>query len=148
MKLGRNEPCHCGSGAKYKRCCLGKDEEAERQAKADADAAEAETSTCLCPDCEQDVYDLSAEAMDLIEDGHLDEAEPICIELCERFPELVEGPELMAGVLEGRGDGAGAAALYRRAAEIALTAPEGWIEPGVREHFLAKAEQLDPGPTV
>ncbi|WP_122781441.1 SEC-C metal-binding domain-containing protein [Burkholderia pseudomallei] len=21
-KLGRNEPCHCGSGRKYKKCCL------------------------------------------------------------------------------------------------------------------------------
>ncbi len=25
--LGRNEPCHCGSGLKYKRCCLGSDKE-------------------------------------------------------------------------------------------------------------------------
>lgn len=25
-KIGRNDPCHCGSGKKYKRCCLGKDE--------------------------------------------------------------------------------------------------------------------------
>ena len=24
-KLGRNEPCHCGSGKKYKKCCLDKD---------------------------------------------------------------------------------------------------------------------------
>jgi hypothetical protein len=24
-ELGRNEPCHCGSGRKYKRCCLEKD---------------------------------------------------------------------------------------------------------------------------
>lgn len=24
-KLGRNEPCICGSGKKYKKCCLGKD---------------------------------------------------------------------------------------------------------------------------
>jgi hypothetical protein len=23
-KIGRNDPCPCGSGAKYKRCCLGK----------------------------------------------------------------------------------------------------------------------------
>ena len=34
--LGRNEPCHCGSGRKYKQCCLSKDEEAERQARAEA----------------------------------------------------------------------------------------------------------------
>ena len=24
MKPGRNDPCHCGSGKKYKNCCLGK----------------------------------------------------------------------------------------------------------------------------
>lgn len=28
MKVGRNQPCPCGSGKKYKKCCLGKDEEA------------------------------------------------------------------------------------------------------------------------
>ncbi|MGN7611890.1 YecA family protein [Magnetococcales bacterium HHB-1] len=27
MKIGRNEPCPCGSGKKYKRCCLHKDED-------------------------------------------------------------------------------------------------------------------------
>jgi hypothetical protein len=25
-KIGRNDPCHCGSGKKYKYCCLDKDE--------------------------------------------------------------------------------------------------------------------------
>ncbi len=25
-KVGRNEPCHCGSGNKYKKCCLSKDQ--------------------------------------------------------------------------------------------------------------------------
>jgi len=23
-KIGRNDPCSCGSGKKYKKCCLGK----------------------------------------------------------------------------------------------------------------------------
>ena len=27
LKPGRNSPCHCGSGKKYKRCCLGTDAE-------------------------------------------------------------------------------------------------------------------------
>ena len=34
--LGRNEPCHCGSGKKYKQCCLDKDEAAERAARTKA----------------------------------------------------------------------------------------------------------------
>jgi uncharacterized protein YecA (UPF0149 family) len=25
-KIGRNDPCPCGSGRKYKKCCLGKDD--------------------------------------------------------------------------------------------------------------------------
>lgn len=33
---GRNQPCHCGSGKKYKNCHLGKDEEAARTARAKA----------------------------------------------------------------------------------------------------------------
>ena len=42
-KPGRNEPCHCGSGQKYKRCCLAKDEAAARDAreKAAGDAPDA-----------------------------------------------------------------------------------------------------------
>ncbi len=28
MKIGRNDPCHCGSGQKHKRCCLAKDQAA------------------------------------------------------------------------------------------------------------------------
>jgi hypothetical protein len=31
--LGRNDPCHCGSGKKYKQCCLQKDEDAARAAR-------------------------------------------------------------------------------------------------------------------
>jgi hypothetical protein len=39
-KLGRNDPCHCGSGKKYKKCCLAKDEAEEAEARTQA-AAEA-----------------------------------------------------------------------------------------------------------
>ena len=41
---GRNEPCHCGSGRKYKQCCLEKDHKKEVAARAKA-AAEAQTKT-------------------------------------------------------------------------------------------------------
>ena len=30
-KLGRNKPCHCGSGKKYKKCCLSRDKEMNTQ---------------------------------------------------------------------------------------------------------------------
>ncbi|MGQ0644084.1 MAG: SEC-C metal-binding domain-containing protein [Elusimicrobiota bacterium] len=31
ITLGRNDPCHCGSDKKYKKCHLPKDEEKERK---------------------------------------------------------------------------------------------------------------------
>ena len=37
-KPGRNDPCHCGSGNKYKKCCLAKDEAAERDSLVKAQA--------------------------------------------------------------------------------------------------------------
>jgi hypothetical protein len=52
-QLGRNDPCHCGSGRKYKHCCLEKDEAlaADSRAKAAADAAAAspEAATAAPP---------------------------------------------------------------------------------------------------
>jgi len=36
-KPGRNDPCHCGSGRKYKKCCLRDDEEAARQSAIQAE---------------------------------------------------------------------------------------------------------------
>jgi hypothetical protein len=42
-KIGRNDPCPCGSGKKYKKCCLEKDEQEkseQRKLKAQEEAAE------------------------------------------------------------------------------------------------------------
>ena len=33
-KLGRNDPCHCGSGLKYKKCCLQRRRSSGREANA------------------------------------------------------------------------------------------------------------------
>jgi hypothetical protein len=35
--LGRNDTCHCGSGRKYKHCCLDKDEALAQAARAKAE---------------------------------------------------------------------------------------------------------------
>ncbi|MEZ0229940.1 MAG: SEC-C metal-binding domain-containing protein, partial [Planctomycetota bacterium] len=37
--ISRNDPCPCGSGAKYKRCCLEKDEAEARRKAAEERAA-------------------------------------------------------------------------------------------------------------
>ena len=42
MKLGRNEPCHCGSGKKYKHCHYDEDQKAESARLAEEAAVRAE----------------------------------------------------------------------------------------------------------
>ena len=46
---GRNDPCPCGSGKKYKKCCLANEEAAEREklARAEAKRAESEAAHTL-----------------------------------------------------------------------------------------------------
>lgn len=40
MKVGRNEPCPCGSGNKFKKCCLNKPfPNPEQEAELEADLA-------------------------------------------------------------------------------------------------------------
>ena len=38
MKLGRNDPCHCGSGKKFKRCCMSSVSKQHAQVFDDVDA--------------------------------------------------------------------------------------------------------------
>ena len=48
---GRNELCHCGSGRKYKHCCLEKDNAAASAArKAAAEAVEQSSAVSETPD--------------------------------------------------------------------------------------------------
>jgi hypothetical protein len=48
-KPGRNDPCPCGSGKKYKKCCLAENEAAEREQHAKAEAARAERAGARPP---------------------------------------------------------------------------------------------------
>lgn len=39
-KPGRNDPCYCGSGKKYKKCHMAEDKAAEQERKEAAEAGE------------------------------------------------------------------------------------------------------------
>lgn len=48
MKVGRNDPCPCGSGKKYKKCCLAKEEVLQRKHPIDSrKEKEPETATFI-----------------------------------------------------------------------------------------------------
>ena len=110
-KPGRNDPCHCGSGNKYKKCCQPKDDAvalaaaAEAQTQRDAHAAEqrahdralrAEVIARLSRAEAEDVYDdeldvASNAVVTLVKAGKLDEAEAASRALQARFPEVHDG---------------------------------------------------------
>ncbi|MDA0791886.1 MAG: SEC-C metal-binding domain-containing protein [Proteobacteria bacterium] len=46
-KIGRNDPCPCGSGKKYKRCCMAKDDAAARSVADPLEAFRAELEAKL-----------------------------------------------------------------------------------------------------
>src|SRR5215831_8097365 len=81
VKPGRNDPCHCGSGKKYKRCCLEKDEAAERARIAATPLRPtipeeiAATLAVHYDDAEDELTTASNAAVDLVNAGRLDEAE-------------------------------------------------------------------------
>lgn len=118
-KIGRNAPCPCGSGKKYKRCCLPVHQKEQAAART---AAQPETHPR--PLGEPDPHDcrfeelvrLSNRVPELIEQGHLDEAEQASRELLRRFPEVSDGIERLGHVHEARGEIEKAVAHYRRAA--------------------------------
>lgn len=47
MRVGRNDPCPCGSGKKYKHCCLSKDEANDREAARERIKAQAAPTLAL-----------------------------------------------------------------------------------------------------
>lgn len=119
-KIGRNDPCSCGSGKKYKRCCLAVDQVAQTAARAPLDPESSRvTPTIDLGDCDYDeLARLSNRVPELIDQGCLDEAEKVCHELLQRFPGVSDGVERLGHVYEVRGDPATAAAHYRKAANF------------------------------
>ena len=93
---GRNDPCPCGSGKKYKKCCIGAD--AASRAKEQA----ARPSPAFTPDGGEDPLDRwSNAARQAIEAGRLDHAEVLCTRLIETYPDVPDGYELR-GLIRGK----------------------------------------------
>ncbi len=115
-KIGRNDPCSCGSGKKYKRCCLAVDQAAQAAARTPLDPESSRLPATLVFDDFEELERLSNGVLDLIDQRRLDEAEKLCQELLHRFPDASDGIERLGHVYEVRGDPKTAAAHYRKAA--------------------------------
>jgi len=106
-RAGRNDPCRCGSGKKYKHCCLEKARAAElAPAIAQRVALQAQNASqvALRKDYQEELLESQAtlqeaQALDaasnavigLVRAGRLDEAEQAARELLVRYPEVHDG---------------------------------------------------------
>lgn len=138
-KTGRNDPCPCGSGRKYKKCCL----------PSDSLPAPAATAALELPDLAlraevEHLDELSNAVVHQLRAGRLDEAERLCQELAEQYPGEIDPLERYAMLYEARGDHATAATYYRRAAEFART--HDGFDPELIATWLADAERLEALP--
>jgi tetratricopeptide (TPR) repeat protein len=140
-KISRNTPCPCGSGKKYKKCCLGINEVNANKAKntiLTLDAIQKDIDEA-CMECEE-LDNLSNSVLDLIKDGRFDDAEKTCIELLNHFPDQVDGLERFAMVFEARGENEKAIEYYKKTAKFARS--KKGFDPQFVNWALDKAKEL------
>lgn len=137
-KIGRNAPCPCGSGRKYKKCCLP-DEQVRAATVAKEKQWQREAARAAipkAPSMPQDFFtydeddeiidDYSNRVIDLINDGDLDGAEEACRVLEEKFPDFIDCPDRRARLCEARGEYEQAIAYSKRCIEIVGEHPEDY----------------------
>ena len=144
-KPGRNDPCPCGSGQKYKRCCMDKDQ-AAGQAKRVAVQEQQRTrieKLATSIEAANELDEASNGVVDLIHAGRLDEAEQAARDLLVRYPEVPDGHDRLGMVHEARGNRREAADCYRKVVEF-MRAHSADFDPALQIHFLERIAKLDP----
>ena len=143
---GRNDPCPCGSGKKYKKCCLAKDEAAAAAVRPPPPPPAPKPRIPWRIVDREDPLDPERNLIiDLVNNGQLDEAEAAAAALRRDHPEVYHGLELLGFVCEARGDNKRAADYYRQTADFMQTHPGH--EQGLINFMRAQADKLDPPPT-
>lgn len=147
-KIERNAPCPCGSGKKYKRCCLEKDAAAKRAARPVVVAKPPRPSAAdLLLDDSDELTNASNAVVDLVHAGKLDEAEIAARDLLVRFPEVHDGYDRLGMVYEARGENKKAADCYRQVIDFARAHPTHY-EPAFETTFHQLIAKLDPPTTI
>ena len=164
-KPGRNDRCPCGSGKKYKACCLTRDEAAEReelakvQVQRNERAAEKRQSLrevrklligklAGSDGFDDDVFDdelteASNAVLALIREGKLAEAEAAARHLLEHYPEVPDGWDRLGMVHEKRGENREAADCYRKLLAFVREHPYDF-DASIIDDTIARIDRLDP----
>ena len=162
-KPGRNDRCPCGSGKKYKACCLTANEAAEREHLAKAQAArdtrtdekrqslrEVREALVAKLSGAEDLYDDTDELTEasnavlaLIRNGQLDEAESAARHLLEHYPEVPDGWDRLGLVHEKRGENREAADCYRKLIAFVREHLDDFDAVTI-DDYTARIAKLDP----
>lgn len=122
-KIGRNEPCPCGSGKKYKKCCIN-----------------VPSLTKGGNFVYTDLDNLSNKIPELIDQLKFNEAEELCKQLRTQYPEQIDGLHRSAELYEAMGDKEKARSYYNKAANFALL--DGGFDRRTIDRFREKAAEL------
>jgi hypothetical protein len=155
-KPGRNDPC--GSGNKYKKCCLSKDEATKREGHAEAqarhgrpaadhrlpiDQLNAALAAILADAAGHDeegdtLMEGSNTVLDLVRAGKLDEAEAATRAVLTRYPDMHDDWDRLGMVYEARAENAQAADCYR--GRVPRREPD-YSEPAFKDSFVKRIRQ-------
>jgi tetratricopeptide (TPR) repeat protein len=130
-KIGRNSACPCGSGKKFKRCCINI-----------LPATENENTPIMSFSNNpiEELEKMSNNARDFIKNGKLDKAELLAKKLIQEFPELHDGPECMAMICEAQKNYIKAEEYYKKSAHVVQQ--NGGYEPDFADFFINKAKEM------
>jgi len=124
-KIGRNEPCPCGSGKKYKHCCLDK-QEAARQAK---DPEQAENLRAKESEQKQLIKHIE-KAFGLLRSRKYAEAIRLALNLISNYPNEDRLHDIVATCHLYAGECEEAIEICRRRLEVARSEKDYFIEHG------------------
>jgi tetratricopeptide (TPR) repeat protein len=143
-KIGRNDPCPCNSGKKYKKCCMAGDEAAARAARpAQPATVPAHRPSWASYVQEHDeLTEASNAVVDMVQAGNLDAAEQAAHELLARFPDVHDGYDRLGMVYEARGDHRQAADYYRKAINVIRNHPDNY-DPEFEGVFQRLVDRLE-----
>jgi hypothetical protein len=144
-KIGRNELCPCGSGKKYKQCCLARN---EAPASAPTVAAQAvdhlpHHHPRFCKNCNANIDAAARGVLALIDAGKLDAAEQAAQAMMMRWPDIHDGYDCFGMVCEARGNNRQAADYYRKVIAMARKDPS-FYEDDFAEYYEKLIRRLDP----
>ena len=151
-KIGRNDLCSCGSGKKYKRCCMAQHEAAAREKLALANAATTATTAGqqdphLCLDCNEQLDAAANAVLALIDARKFEAAERAAHEVLERFPAVHDGFECLGRLYQAIGEHRQAAECYRKVIAFARNEPHLY-DPHFIDHFQDLIDNLEPQATA